>query len=197
MEERLMELAENFRDATNIRIADATHRAIRENIALNKELDAMLQVCRDLDVKTKQCKEKHRTLKLQASLYESEAKMALNKTLKQNRTIEKLAKEHHKMTLECGKLQRAEAKIRCIEQLTQEYKKKCENVEKKVRILEQHTQIAKYNEARVMKELSADCEEINRLNKILREARRSVAEALKVFSLVHIKLQMISYIIRY
>lgn len=180
MEERLMELAQNFRDATNIRIADATHRAIRENIALNKELDAMLQVCRDLDAKSKQYKERHRTLKLQASLYENEAKMALNKTLKQNRTIEKLAKEHFKMTLECGKLQRAEAKVCRIEQLSQEYKDKCENVENKVRILEQHTQQAKDNEARVMKELSTNCQEIERLSKILREARRCVAEALKI-----------------
>ncbi|XP_048516109.1 cilia- and flagella-associated protein 157 isoform X1 [Athalia rosae] len=180
MEERLMQLAQNFRDATNIRIADATHRAIRENIALNKELDAMLQVCRDLDTKTKQCKEKHRTLKLQASLYENEAKMALNKTLKQNRTIEKLAKDHYKMTLECGKLQRAEAKVRHIEQLAQEYKDKCRDVEEKVRILEQHTQQAKYNENEVMKELSSNCEEIQRLSKILREARQCVAEVLKI-----------------
>ncbi|XP_068991095.1 cilia- and flagella-associated protein 157 [Neodiprion pinetum] len=180
MEERLMELAQNFRDATNIRIADATHRAIRENIALNKELDAMLQVCKDLDWKTKECKEKNRTLKLQASLYENEAKMALNKTLKQNRTIEKLAKEHYKMTLECGKLQRTEAKVHRIEQLTQEYKDKCQYVEDKVKILEQHTQQAKNNEAQVMKELSANCDEINRLNKILYDARKCVTEALKI-----------------
>lgn len=196
MEERLMELAQNFRDATNIRIADATHRAIRENIALNKELDTMLQVCRDLDSKSKQYKEKHRTLKLQAALYENEAKMALSKTLKQNQTIEKLAKEHFKMTLECGKLQRAEAKVQRIEQLTQEYKDKCHDVENKIKILEQHTELARKNEAQVMKELSANCQEIQRLGKILREARRCVEAALKVLLTV-IKIYFFSHFFYY
>lgn len=79
LERRLTELSESFREATSLRLADATQRAVRENAALHQELNSLLRHCRELDAQVQDYKERERSLRLQASLSEAEAQLALKK----------------------------------------------------------------------------------------------------------------------
>ena len=182
MEEHLNQLAQSFRDATNIRIADATHRAIQENISLNRELDAMFDTCRELDLKTKEYKERDRILRIEASLYKNEAKMALRKVMKQNQIIEKVSEEHLMMNAAYGKIQRAEELIRRNETIMQNCRKNTEEMLKKIRILEQHIQKTSKIEKEIMVEVCKNHKEIENLEEILRRARNCIKEALEVIS---------------
>ena len=79
LEKRLSELAASFRTASGLRLAEATQRAVRENVALQQELDALLRHCRELNDTMQDCRENERDLRLRSALYEAEAKLALDK----------------------------------------------------------------------------------------------------------------------
>ncbi|XP_011305409.1 myosin-11 [Fopius arisanus] len=99
MQERLNNLALSFQEATNLRMADGTQRAIRENIALNSELDKTYKIRQELEEKMQICKETNENTKLRASLLHEELQIALNKVFEQNKFIEKIAEDHLKNVL--------------------------------------------------------------------------------------------------
>lgn len=82
LERRLQELSESFRAATELRLADATQRVVRENLALQRELSNLLDFCRRMYDLMEESKEKERSLRLQTQLYDAEAKLALEKVQK-------------------------------------------------------------------------------------------------------------------
>ncbi|KAF7398574.1 hypothetical protein HZH66_006471 [Vespula vulgaris] len=180
MEERLNELAEKFREATNIRIADTTHRAVRENIALNQELDMMLELCRELHSNTMDYKEAVKMLKLQADLFEEEKNIALNKTIKQKRMITNLAKDCNVMTDKYVKLQRFNYYLLSHIALLEEYKERSITAEKKIRILEQNLQQIKESKTQILTEIHSKRQEFDNLNQTLKEAKQCIMEALQL-----------------
>lgn len=180
MEERLIELAQNFQEATTIRIADGTHKAIKENISLNRELDIILRTCRNLDFQNKEYKDRDRLLRLEVSLYNSEAKMALRKVLKQNQIINKLADDHLTMNLVYGKVQRAEALVQRNETLMENCKINSNEMIKKIHILEQNIEKSKKNEEEIIEQVYKNHKEIENLEKILKRAKNCIKHALNV-----------------
>ncbi|XP_043669583.1 centrosomal protein of 63 kDa [Vespula pensylvanica] len=180
MEERLNELAEKFREATNIRIADTTHRAVRENIALNQELDMMLELCRELHSNTMDYKEAVKMLKLQADLFEEEKNIALNKTIKQKHMITNLTKDCNVMTDKYVKLQRFNYYLLSHTALLEEYKERSITAEKKIRILEQNLQQIQESKTQILTEIHSKRQEFDNLNQTLKEAKQCIMEALQL-----------------
>lgn len=180
MEERLKQLAQDFKKATNIRIADMMHNAVRRNIALNHELNTMIKVCQDLETQSAECKNNDLVLRLQCELFETEAKIALGDAMRQKRAMHKLAQEHIDLFLECGRLQRENARLGNYEQMMNEYKAICTMSEKKATELEQRLQEMKKAREDVLMEVREKCDEFDRLNVTLNEAKRSVLGALQV-----------------
>lgn len=84
LEKRLTELAGSFREATSLRLADATRRAVRENVGLRQELNGLLAHCRELDARAQDCRELERAARLRAGLHEAEARIVLDKVLPHN-----------------------------------------------------------------------------------------------------------------
>ncbi|KAK2587377.1 hypothetical protein KPH14_003094 [Odynerus spinipes] len=180
MEERLNELAENFREATNIRIADTTHRAVRENIALNQELDMMLEICRELHANTVDYKEAVKMLKFQADLFEAETNITLNKTIEQKKIITNLTQDCHDMDDKYVKSMRFNQYLLNHVAILEDYKKRCAISEKKIRILEQHVQQVKESKAIILEKVHIKQQEFDNQNKILQEAKQCIMEALQI-----------------
>ncbi|KYN01599.1 hypothetical protein ALC62_07571 [Cyphomyrmex costatus] len=180
MEERLRQLAQEFKEATNIRIADMMHNAVRRNIALNHELNSMLKVCQDLETKSAECKETDRALKLQCELLEDEAKIAQEDALKYRHVMHELAQGYVDTVLEHGRLRRENMRLGNYEQIISEYKARCVESEEKVKVLERRLQETKQAREEVLMEVRKKCEESNELNKILNEAKQSILEALEL-----------------
>jgi len=186
MEERLKQLAQEFKEATNIRIADVMHNAVRRNIALNHELNSMLKICQDLERRSAECKETDRMLRLQCELLEDEAKIAQEDAIRHRHAMHELAQEHVDMILEYGRIQRENIRLGNYEQIMSEYRAKCTESEEKVKVLERRLQEIKKAREEVLMEVRKKCEEFNKLNKILNETKQCVLEALQVLFLMQI-----------
>ncbi|XP_043272431.1 cilia- and flagella-associated protein 157 isoform X2 [Venturia canescens] len=171
MEERLNALAQNFRQATNLRIADATHRAVRENITLNLELDAMYKVCEELDVKMKEHSEKERNLRIHSSLFQSEARIAMNKLLVQNRLIDHLAEDHYSMSLLHGKICREKAHKATKDQIVRTLFDKSVDTQLRGRVLEQNIEIVKKKTEDMLKEWKENRWRVKKLAELLDTAK--------------------------
>jgi len=182
----LKQLAQEFKEATNIRIADVMHNAVRRNIALNHELNSMLKICQDLEMRSAECKETDRMLRLQCELLEGEAKIAQEDAIRHRRAMHELAQEHVDMILEYGRIQRENIRLGNYEQIMSEYRTKCTESEEKVKVLERRLQETKKAREEVLMEVRKKCEEFNKLNKILNEAKQCVLEALQVLFLMQI-----------
>ncbi|XP_018300440.1 axoneme-associated protein mst101(2) [Mycetomoellerius zeteki] len=180
MEERLRQLAREFKEATNIRIADMMHNAVRRNIALNHELNSMLKVCQDLETKSAEYKETDRALRLQCELLEGEAKIAQEDTIRYRHVMHELAQEHVDTIHEYGRIQRENTRLGNYEQIMSEYKARCTESEEKVKVLERHLQETKKAREEVLMEVRKKCEEFDNLNKILNEAKQCILEALQL-----------------
>ncbi|XP_058801995.1 golgin subfamily A member 4-like [Phymastichus coffea] len=182
LEKRLTELSERFREATSLRLADATQRAVRENAALHRELNSLLRHCRQLDSQVEDYKERERTLRLQASLSETEAQLALEKVLKQSQAIEHLASEHDRMSRAIGRALRAEGVAARGRRALEEAQRGRAEARDKTRVLEQNVQVTRDTRIASGREARDQCRQLGRLAGILAEVERVVVEALQVKS---------------
>ncbi|RLU19212.1 hypothetical protein DMN91_007769 [Ooceraea biroi] len=180
MEERLKQLAQEFKRATNIRIADMMHNTVRRNVALNHELNSLLKVCQDLETKTTESKENDRVLRLQCKLYETEAEIALDDAMRTKDMMHDLAQEHIDMYLEYGRMQRENARLGNYERLIKEYRAQCAASQERAKILRQQLEETRKAKEDILVEVRIKCKEFNKLNKVLHEARQCVLEALQL-----------------
>lgn len=186
----MKQLAQDFKRATNIRIADVMHNAIRRNVALNHELNSMLTICQDLEMETAESKDNDRILRLQCELYETEAKIALNDAIRKKEMLHEIAQEKVDTYLKYGQMQRKNAKIRNFERLIKQYKEQCVTSQGRAKVLEQQLENTKKAKEEILVQVQIKCKEFNKLNKLLNEARQCVLEVLQVLSC----LRSLSYI---
>ncbi|XP_008557677.2 cilia- and flagella-associated protein 157 [Microplitis demolitor] len=175
-EERLNELALKFQEATNLRIADATHRAVRENIALHLELDKMLKVCQDLEDKMQSCKEKEENARLRASLFEKEAEIALNKVLDRNKIIESLLEDH----LSASRIKTNNMRIRSHaaskEDLVRSYEDQYQDNFKKKDKLEKNVTEAEDSRTSILEQAQIDSRRMKKLDELLGSVRKLISD---------------------
>lgn len=187
MEERLNELAQNFRDTTNLRIADTTKRAIRENIAMNKELDIMYKVCRNVNAQMYEYQRRDHELKIQASLYETQTKMALKKMMKQNNILKKLAEEHVVMTRMQSTLKNLQHIAEENERLAGEYEEKYRKSQKKIQVLEKYIGETRRQNKQILKNIEENKQDFDKLKEVVKRAKGCLKQFLKVFVFFKLK----------
>ncbi|XP_076652699.1 cilia- and flagella-associated protein 157 isoform X2 [Halictus rubicundus] len=179
MEERLKALAVTLRKATNLRVAEATNRAIRENVALNLELDDLVKTCKELEIASRESKEKERTLRLQCELFETESKITLKKAMKQREAIEKLAEDFHSMLLYYGEAERDNKRIALYKSIIEQLKQKCEQMEQKIELLKKCVLKARDDKEQLLSLVNEKDKELMALRSLLNRVRSCIMEALE------------------
>uniref|UniRef100_A0A1B6I8Z0 Cilia- and flagella-associated protein 157 n=2 Tax=Homalodisca liturata TaxID=320908 RepID=A0A1B6I8Z0_9HEMI len=91
MENKLLQLSLDFQTTTDIRIATTTQRVIRENVAVNNEINVLMESWKGLHEENADLKKKERDLKIEAEIQREDNKILLKKNLIQNRIIEKIS----------------------------------------------------------------------------------------------------------
>lgn len=176
MEVRLNELALKFQEATNVRIADTTQRAIRENIALHSELDTTLKSCQDLENQIEICKEKEQNARLRAELFEKEAQMALNKVLQQNSIIETLAEEHIDASRARSNYRHMETYAAQKEEIIKNNEQHYNDAQIKSEILAKNIREAEETEKNISAQVQQNQRKIIQLNEILDNIKKLISK---------------------
>ncbi|XP_043260739.1 centrosome-associated protein CEP250-like [Colletes gigas] len=180
MEERLNTLDASLRKATSMRVAEATHRAIRENVTLNHELDVLERTCRELKVTSNENKEVERILRLQCELFETESKVTLQMAMKQRNTIHKLANDIQSMMLHYGQVERDNARIVEYERIAEDFKEQTRKMEQKIEFLKRCILKTRNDKEQLLLNVREREKVLNGLKSLLNRARSCIKEALEL-----------------
>lgn len=180
MEARLLQLAQDFQDATELRIAASTHRVIRENIAINNELDNILSTQSKLSEQNEKFRESEKNARIAKELAEEERDKAINKNVVQLKVIDQLTTAFQEAKKERALYKKRNFDLESLQAKIQKLTKENENLALQVRILEQnlHARMSDQNKATI--EATKVAKEASKLKKILKEAAAAVQAALKL-----------------
>lgn len=180
METRLLQLSTEFQDATNLRIAATTHRVIRENIAINNELDVILETHHRLQIENEKLIAKDKVQRMETELHEAEKNKALSQSQVQRKIIERLTNEHKLLDQKLEKYKGMELEVIKHARRLKESEMTITNLKHKIRILEQNLHASRCDRTTIKTELNYQKEECDRLTDILVEAVMSIEATLKL-----------------
>ncbi|XP_068633985.1 cilia- and flagella-associated protein 157 [Battus philenor] len=180
MEGRLLQLAQDFQDVTELRIAASTHRVIRENIAINNELDSILTSQSKLADQNENYKESERTARVAMQLAEEERDKAINTSIVQRKVIDQLTLAFQKINKEKALSEKKIYDFDTLQAKIQKLTNENDNLALKVRILEQNLHAKLSNQNKYFVESSRIMKENAKLKKILKEAATAIQAALKL-----------------
>lgn len=180
MEARLLQLAQDFQDATELRIAASTHRVIRENIAINNELDSILATQAKLAELNEKYKESEKSSRIAMELAEEERDKAINKNVVQLKVIDQLTNAFQDVKKEKALYEKKNFESETLQTKVQKLTKENENLLLQVRILEQNLHARLSDQNKNVVETAKISRENSKLRKILKEAAIAVQAALKL-----------------
>ncbi|CAH0399945.1 unnamed protein product [Chilo suppressalis] len=180
MEARLLQLAQDFQDATELRIAASTHRVIRENIAINNELDNILSSQAKLAEQNEKYKESERAARVAMELAEEERDKAINKNVVQLKVIDQLTSAFQEIKKEKALFAKKNYDFETQDVKIQKLTKENEKLSLQVRILEQNLHAKLCEQNRAVVESNRIANECAKLKNILKEAAVAVQAALKL-----------------
>lgn len=180
MEARLLQLAQDFQDATELRIAASTHRVIRENIAINNELDSILATQAKLAEQNEHYKERERAAKVAMEMAEEERDTAINKNVVQLKVIDQLTAAFQEVKKEKALFEKRSFDFESLQTKIQKLTKDNETLTLQVRILEQNLHSKLTDQSKTNADTTKIVHECNKLKKILKEAAIAVQAALKL-----------------
>lgn len=180
MEARLLQLAQDFQDATELRIAASTHRVIRENIAINNELDSILATQAKLAEKNEMFKESEKSARVAMELAEEERDKAINKNVVQLKVIDQLTTAFQEIKKDKALFEKRNFDLDTLNCKIQKLSKENESLSLNVRILEQNLHARMSDQNKSIVEASKVAQEANKLKKILKEAAFAIQAALKL-----------------
>ncbi|XP_022827862.1 cilia- and flagella-associated protein 157 [Spodoptera litura] len=180
MEERLLHLAQEFQDASELRIAASTHRVIRENIALNNQLDSLLMTQAKVAEQNEKFREDERAAQCAREVAEEQRDKAINKSIVQLKVIDQLTTAFQDVKKQKALYDKKQFDNEKLQIRTQKLTKDNESLSLRVRILEQnlHATLGEQNKSVV--ETAKLLREREKFKKILKEAAFAVEAALKL-----------------
>lgn len=177
MEARLLQLSTDFQDATEVRIASTTHRVIRENIAINNELDILLETQQRLQEENEKLKYRNKVYRLQSELHEVEKKKALHRAKVQYKLIERLSYEQGLQTIQIAQLKQYEDEHKKHDAETNAFSEEIKKMQLNIRVLEQNLHAVRCECTKLEVFMDHYQGECSRLMYIINNASKAIREA--------------------
>ncbi|CAH0586790.1 unnamed protein product [Chrysodeixis includens] len=180
MEGRLLQLAQEFQDASEMRIAASTHRVIRENIALNNQLDNLLQTQAKVAEQNERFREDERAAQNAKEVAEEERDKAINKSIVQLKVIDQLTAAFQDVKKQKALYDKKQFDNEKLQAKMQKLVTDNEDLLLRVRILEQNLHATFGEQNKSVVETAKLLREIENYKKILRDSAFAVQAALKL-----------------
>nr|CAD7569827.1 unnamed protein product [Timema californicum] len=180
MEDKLLQLSTDFQAATQVRIAATTHRAIRENIAINNELTRMLKKSEELNSENKVLRSRDNDLRIEVKLHQEEKEITLAKNMVQLKVINKLSQEYEEMVGRIGQLEYEARRCLELEQEVSNLKINLSTGQTKIAILQQQVQAARHLQVENSLEMLALREYMERLQNMISDTIAAIKQVLDI-----------------
>lgn len=177
VENKLLELSSEFTKASEVRISAHVQRLVRENIALNNELDRIMFTHRRLQNEMKTLKERDKQRNDATATYSSENKQLIKTCDTQIEIIKRLTTECEKMKLTNQVLMDAARMKDSAEQRALKAVKELEEFKGKTHLLEQHVHAIRTECAKHKIIVQEQIDESERLASVLKKIKYTVKSA--------------------
>jgi len=180
MENKLLQLSLDFQNTTDIRIATTTHRVIRENVAINNEINVLMESWKNLHEENASLKKKEKELKIETEIQREDNVTLLKKNTIQNKIIEKITGMHRKAQDSYKEIEQVrrlnqtlERRLEIADTELQQTRKTCQHL----RQLLESRQVQECQHEVDLLELRGQCQA---LETVVNMAAQAVRQALKV-----------------
>lgn len=179
VENKLLQLSTEFTKSSEIRVAAHTQRLVRENIALNNEMDRMIFTQERLEKQYAELKAQNTELRNQAEIDLVEKQRLMQTCQERLDLIKQLADQYEQQLHTNAQLFSYKEKANEFETETQSAKKEYNHLRQKVRILEQYVHYINTDRQALRNESDHHRSEFERISDILKTVRFTVRSAFK------------------
>lgn len=179
VENKLLQLSTEFTKSSEIRVAAHTQRLVRENIALNNEMDRMIFTQERMEKQYAQLQTQNAELRNQAEIDLVEKHRLMQTCQERLDLIKQLADQYQQQMHTNAQLHAYKEKADEFATETQSTKKEYNHLRQKVRILEQYIHFINTDRQSLRNESDHNRKEFERISEILKTVRFTVRSAFK------------------
>lgn len=179
VENKLLELSTEFTKTSDLRVAASTQRLVRENIALNNDMDKMVFTQERLQKETEEMKKKHREFAGQYEASLTEKKRLIKTCEQQLETIKNLTAEFDSLRDQNTYLKEIKRGHEVARKLTRDNRSEMTSLKEKLRMLEQHVHVIDSDRQQLKAETIFHRHEFERVSSIIKSVRLAVKSAIR------------------
>uniref|UniRef100_A0A182R148 CUB domain-containing protein n=1 Tax=Anopheles farauti TaxID=69004 RepID=A0A182R148_9DIPT len=179
VENKLLQLSTEFTKSSEIRVAAHTQRLVRENIALNNEMDRMINTQERLQKQFTELRKQNTELRNQADIDIVEKQRLMQTCQERLETIKQLTDQFEAVLHKNGELNAFRLRAGELEDENKATRKDYNQLRQKVRVLEQYVHYINSDRQALRSESEHHRKEFERISDILKTVRYTVRSAFK------------------
>jgi hypothetical protein len=179
VENKLLELSTEFTKTSDLRVAASTQRLVRENIALNNDMDKMIFTQERLQKEHEDMKKKHREIAGQYEASVAEKKRLIKTGEQQLEIITKLTDEYESLRDQNAYLKEIKRGHEVARKMTRDNRSELMDMKEKIRILEQHIHVIDCDRQQLKSDTIYHRHEYDRVSCIIKSVRLTVKSAIR------------------
>lgn len=178
VENKLLELSTEFTKSSEIRVAAHTQRLVRENIALNNEMDRMIFTQQRLQEENEQMKKKHKEIVDQFEADASEKKRLIKTCEQQIEIIERLTTELEKQKDLTDYLMDIKRSHEVVRKMTKDNRKELQDLKDEIAEQQENIEVLNLDRQKLKVEAEEGIQEFERISNIIKAVRFTVRSAI-------------------
>lgn len=179
VENKLLELSTEFTKTSDLRVAASTQRLVRENIALNNDMDKMIFTQERLQRENEEMKKKHRDIVGQYDASIVEKKRLIKTGEQQLDIIRKLTNEYEDLRDQNAYLKEIKRGHEVARKMTKDNRSELMDLKEKILILEQHFHVINCDRQQLKSDTIYHRQEFSRVSEIIKSVRLTVKSAIQ------------------
>uniref|UniRef100_A0A182VWS0 CUB domain-containing protein n=1 Tax=Anopheles minimus TaxID=112268 RepID=A0A182VWS0_9DIPT len=179
VENKLLQLSTEFTKSSEIRVAAHTQRLVRENIALNNEMDRMIYTQERMQKQFTELRKQNTELRNQAEIDFVEKQRLMQTCQERLETIKQLTDQFEAVLQKNGELNAFRLRAAELETENKTTRKDYNQLRQKVRVLEQYVHYINTDRQGLRSESDHHRREFERISDILKTVRYTVRSAFK------------------